>query len=130
MTQEQKDLNLALAAALRSGKYDQGKGKLRKNTESGPRFCCLGVACDLVKDKVGGEWLNTGRFQNLEQPHVYDISASYAPEAVRKLYGWDKIDPRISTSFHDNDYASCQNDNGATFDQIAEGFERLALATE
>ena len=41
--------------ALRSGKYKQGKGWLRKS--SGPKkkseFCCLGVLCDLaVKSKI------------------------------------------------------------------------------
>ena len=32
-------------AALRSGKYKQGKGAL--STED--RFCCLGVACEISK---------------------------------------------------------------------------------
>lgn len=31
-------------AALRSGKYKQGRGRLR----SGDEFCCLGVLCDIV----------------------------------------------------------------------------------
>ena len=49
-------------AALRSGKYKQGRGALRK----GDTFCCLGVACDLI-DKDGWEdgtfgmgWNGTG----------------------------------------------------------------------
>jgi hypothetical protein len=32
-------------AALRSGEYEQGVGKLRSLDN---KFCCLGVACDLV----------------------------------------------------------------------------------
>jgi hypothetical protein len=32
-------------AALRSGKYAQGVSYLR--SQHGPRFCCLGVLCDL-----------------------------------------------------------------------------------
>ena len=31
-------------AALRSGKYQQGRDVLR----NGDKFCCLGVACDLI----------------------------------------------------------------------------------
>lgn len=47
-------------SALRSGKYEQGKSRLR----CGCKFCCLGVACDLYDptrwdnadrwDRVGG----------------------------------------------------------------------------
>lgn len=38
--------------ALRSGKYKQGGGFLRK----GDRFCCLGVLCDVVDPEGWGEW--------------------------------------------------------------------------
>ena len=45
-------------AALRSGKYHQAKQVLRWVDLSGKTsFCCLGVLCDLVKDEVGGEWV-------------------------------------------------------------------------
>lgn len=33
-----------LIAALRSGKYKQGTGRLRQDD----RYCCLGVACDIA----------------------------------------------------------------------------------
>ena len=36
--------------ALRSGKYPQGKSKLRSTDD---KFCCLGVGCDVV----GAKWL-------------------------------------------------------------------------
>ena len=39
-------------AALRSGKYEQGREQLRCND----KFCCLGVLCDLVKDDIGAAW--------------------------------------------------------------------------
>ncbi len=38
--------------ALRSDKYEQSTCRLRKEDS----FCCLGVLCDLVKDRVGLEW--------------------------------------------------------------------------
>jgi hypothetical protein len=34
-------------AALRSGRYEQGKGFLQK----GNQYCCLGVACDIFADR-------------------------------------------------------------------------------
>lgn len=37
------DKMLELVAALRSGKYKQGRNQLRY----GDKFCCLGVACDI-----------------------------------------------------------------------------------
>lgn len=43
-----------LIAALRSGQYSQMIGRLRRNDE----FCCLGVACDVMRREIGkGEWV-------------------------------------------------------------------------
>jgi hypothetical protein len=44
-TQEQLDLRRKWVEALRSGKYQQGKGALRNSDN---RYCCLGVLCDIV----------------------------------------------------------------------------------
>ena len=38
------EFKAAWVAALRSGKYEQGRGALR----TGDTYCCLGVACDLI----------------------------------------------------------------------------------
>lgn len=35
-------------AALRSGRYTQGRGCLRLKTDEGPRYCCLGVLCEVL----------------------------------------------------------------------------------
>lgn len=41
--------------ALRSGRYRQGRGRLRTtNPDGSNNYCCLGVLCDLY-DKVHGE---------------------------------------------------------------------------
>lgn len=42
------ELKQAWVAALRSGKYEQGRHQLR----TGNRYCCLGVLCDVL----GLEW--------------------------------------------------------------------------
>ena len=47
----------AWVAALRSGDYTQTQKMLRRVTkENGTSFCCLGVACDLYRNTVGGNW--------------------------------------------------------------------------
>lgn len=49
MNQAIKELWLA---ALRSGKYKQGRSQLRR----GDSWCCLGVLCDLATKQGIGEW--------------------------------------------------------------------------
>lgn len=48
-----KEARSLVATALRSGKYAQGKYQLRhKGTTDS--FCCLGVACEVYQEQVGG----------------------------------------------------------------------------
>ena len=43
-------------AALRSGKYKQGVGSLKRKSDTGEeQFCCLGVLCDIFP-KGRGNW--------------------------------------------------------------------------
>lgn len=49
-----QDIKAEWVAALRSGKYEQTNGALK----DGGGFCCLGVLCDVVKDRVGLSWRN------------------------------------------------------------------------
>ena len=34
--------------ALRSGKYQQGRGKLKRSDDLKPTYCCLGVLCEVA----------------------------------------------------------------------------------
>lgn len=44
-------------AALRSGEYEQGQYRLKREFEDGEsRYCCLGVLCDLYLKETGGKW--------------------------------------------------------------------------
>ena len=43
-----KELRKLWVAALRSGKFKQGKGHLHKGDE----FCCLGVGCEVCREFV------------------------------------------------------------------------------
>ena len=82
-------------AALRSGKYEQGKGRLRE----GDKFCCLGVACDLTDPDAWNDKGGWGAQDN------YDIVLPF-------------IDIR------EGDWLAALNDGGTTFAEIADFIER------
>lgn len=72
-----------LVAALKSGEYEQGVGRLR--TRSGA-FCCLGVACDVFSRDTGrGKWrLLAGDWEfKLDST----ISTSFLPPEVSRWLG-------------------------------------------
>lgn len=98
------EFKAAWVAALRSGKYEQGVGGLKYQTKSGALWCCLGVGCDVLG----------------------------AP-AVNRVGDQDGIDPDwpLNEVWHDGadnkevryDLAR-RNDEGETFEQIADYIER------
>jgi len=95
-----------LAAALRSGEYLQGQGKLT----DGEKFCCLGVACDLYRTHEGGpEWDEISYMSN----------TCALPAAVQKWLGLatDRGGPSRATCL------SVLNDEGSTFGEIADLIE-------
>jgi len=96
--------------ALRSGQYKQTRGTLHSPRDGG--FCCLGVAMDLMcpewaqKKGFAGE----GRLINL-----CNDSTAYIDWYLDKLI-FDGTDCQSHLSY--------MNDNGKTFDQIANWIER------
>lgn len=91
--------------ALCSGKYKQGRGQLRREDE----FCCLGVFCDIYDPN---EWRLAGRVKGYVYGD-YDDSM-FIPREIR-----DSLDITM-LSHRDLIY---MNDNGATFEQIADYIE-------
>lgn len=56
-----EDIEQQWVAALRSGEYKQGTGRLRYEEEGEQYFCCLGVLCELHRKATGaGIWLGDG----------------------------------------------------------------------
>ena len=61
--------------ALRSGEYKQGRGLLR----DGNKYCCLGVLCDIYRQRVGGSWFG---IYTVFHDRRGDENASFLPRDV------------------------------------------------
>lgn len=98
-------------AALRSGDYEQARGKL-KNFDS-TEFCCLGVLCDLVAKKGDGEWDSTNAYIKFQ----YEDTASdtVLPIALQRELGIPADIQRELVDMND--------DLRFSFDQIADYIE-------
>lgn len=95
----------AWVAALRSGKYEQGRHALNRNN----KFCCLGVLCEVAIER-GLPIKKTQQGSSV----AYDGFLAAPSEAV---YQWAGIDRSgVST-------LARKNDDGATFEQIARYIE-------
>lgn len=102
-----------LVKALRSGKYKQARGKLRRANA----FCCLGVACDIYRKEVGGKWVH-GRF--LQERDVM-------PDKVSGWFGFPCPNPWIVLPNGASTGLADKNDSGSTFGQIAKLIEENFL---
>jgi hypothetical protein len=90
--------------ALRSGKYKQGKGCLKKGDE----YCCLGVLCDIVDPEYLG--VNGHR--------------SHLPYHILDKTGMETPDGRLNYNVHTFISLIGLNDGAEyTFDQIADVIE-------
>ena len=94
-------------AALRSGKYKQGRGRLRR----GDSFCCLGVLCDLSKLS---EWKSGGYYGSADEAR-----AMHPPVSVLEWAGLRSE----SGKFGRRHYLSNMNDERFTFAAIADTIE-------
>lgn len=106
--------------ALRSGKYQQGTGRLRRDDH----FCCLGVLCDIVSPEKWNDdehnWHNM-----LPSPEVMEGSGfnkySYSP----RIPVPDDYIVRCGEDLNQNTIAlSNLNDHGYTFNEIADLIEK------
>lgn len=125
MNPERKQLWLD---ALRSGRYQQGRGLL-KSTEFGgqdPSYCCLGVACEVYRQETGdGFWQDYA----LEQPAFVPPQGEHwarwssLPTPVAEWYGLDNEDPTVRIVGDgggiESDSLANINDFGGTFEEIA-----------
>jgi hypothetical protein len=118
---EAQKRNREWIAALRSGSYRQGQGKLRTlNSESAlsdtkDKFCCLGVACNLY---------DSSRWRFFSPDVVtYMHEAGILPNEVMNAYCLKDNDGGNGDDDHTTSLAA-RNDYGATFEQIADIIEK------
>lgn len=103
-------------SALRSGKYRQGRGALRR----GDKYCCLGVLCELaIQDGVKIE-LDVDN----ESRTTFDGSAGYPPVAVMDWADLSDNNPRIRPGGESDRTLAGINDEGASFETIADLIEK------
>lgn len=103
--------------ALRSGKYKQANGRLRK----GDKFCCLGVLCDIYKKRQKrGRWRDGLFSVGTTKDEQYVL-----PESVIKWAGLLDNDNPQNPSIHGTPTKTLgsHNDDGDNFRAIADLIE-------
>jgi hypothetical protein len=104
------------ALALESGLYDQGRGQLvlHHTLPTPPKYCCLGVLCDLA-NKAGVKT----PFGEDEKPYGWNFGTNGAtlPECVIRWAGMETPTGEFGPS--PIDCLMFHNDNGHPFSGIA-----------
>ena len=114
---------------LRSGKYPQGEGSLRK----GENFCCLGVLCELAVEQgvIKSSYIAEGTrgiyvYADEKADDEYD---AWLPPTVRKWAGLQTDEVKLSRARVVGKPGlmalslTAMNDNGCTFEEIADFIE-------
>lgn len=115
-TKEQRnELRAELVRRLRSGKYTQGRGVLR---DASDRFCCLGVACDIVVDAGSADWTKKDGCYACGGVHTCGL-----PPEVQDAFGFFSGTGRISWEAFPNRALFFLNDTGTPFPEIADIIE-------
>jgi len=121
LTVWQKEKVTTLIVALRSGGYEQGISYLRTPNN---KFCCLGVACDLVDS---GEWR-----KSVSGDYYFLDKSALLPESITQMYGFssyygvaaeDIMDMRKLATSPVYWNLTTLNDEGFTFSMIADIIE-------
>lgn len=89
--------------ALRSKKYKQGKGYLKKDD----KYCCLGILCDICPgiDFIGGNVIEKDGVRN----------SRFIPDAIEEEIGLHWTSAAL---------LSDKNDAGTSFDDIADWLDK------
>lgn len=111
--------------ALRSGDYDQATGRLRGhslNEDTKPRFCCLGVATNLLDGVWENSYAAGWAWRVKDKMGLY--SSMPSPEFYEAIWGVGVPDPMADHEVVN--YFSTMNDTYLmTFAQIANAAEDL-----
>jgi len=110
LTSDQQENMRTWIAALRSGQYRQGTGTLRWPDEDGDRFCCLGVACEVL----GASW----------DGGYYDGSGTFLPSTIASKLGFKNESPRLTKALT---CVAANDGMGWSFARIADALEARYL---
>lgn len=119
--QQIEDNRKALIQALRSGKYEQGRGGLIRDN----KFCCLGVACEVLGLK------SVGIFKDYFLGYVTEeryLETTFAPVEVVKAFGLfskaGAVNPVLEAQTSEKQLRlTYMNDSGSSFEEIADALE-------
>jgi hypothetical protein len=120
-----------VVAALRSGKYPQGMGRLKEITNDGTvlGYCCMGVMCEVAI--AHGVSLETHSYplSGITRAVGFDGSSAFLRANVLNWLGLEVSadgdgDPIVETDGNEEISASYANDSGGwDFNQIADSME-------
>jgi hypothetical protein len=103
--------------ALRSGEYKQGNSYLHRSNDS---FCCLGVACKLLVDKI-----NLQVFEDSAQGvYYYNHSSGTLPKTVLEFLGLS-VESDSMKSELECSLINMNDIHGASFNKIADYLEEF-----
>lgn len=108
LTKKERKLYTEWSKALRSGEYKQAPFSL-KTTDEVPKFCCLGVICDISK---AGYW-NGPIYQTASDQRGSTALISF-------IQGFDKVAPALSRFPIESIFMDCNDSHGMSFDEIAD----------
>jgi hypothetical protein len=105
-------------SALLSGKYKQGKGALRPESDT---YCCLGVLCDLHLKSLNKEWRDSESCNGFTEYYALNERA-ILPKETMDWAGLEAHNDNVvylydNTIGHTN--LAKENDDEASFKQIA-----------
>lgn len=107
-------------AALRSGKYSQARGRLRR----GDKFCCMGVLCDVERPN---NWMVDSWYSSTGDNYISVPPTDLLSTAVPGWEGPDTVNlGNGQKSISLAAFLVSQNDGeDATFEEIADLLESL-----
>lgn len=106
--------------ALRSGKYEQGQEALRTRSvlDKKPKYCCLGVAADIMKDVTWSEYDQV----IFKGKHTF-MSGSIPDEVAQTVGLNDEAQIRLAC-FNDGKTKNGKRAHRKNFNEIADWIEK------
>lgn len=111
-----KNIKKRWIKALRSGEYEQGKGRLKD--EEG-KYCCLGVLCDITKKETGGRWSSDGYFMKQGSKGSDGVLPLFVMNHTGIKTHEGLLNKEYKTKLGSRDLLTLLNDEGLSFKQIA-----------